>query len=243
MNQIIGLPALKDNYIWLYPLSNTLNNKSVIVIDPGESKPVLDYCDQHQVKIDSILLTHHHADHIDGALAIAKRYNAPIYASDEVPLPHISVNQLNQFERQNHLIQVIPVPGHTLQHVAYLINGHLFSGDTLFSAGCGRIFEGTYEMMFDSLNRLKQLPDKTLVYAGHEYTRSNLEFAKQMDPDNPLIQHTLLTLPSCSLPSTIEKEKQINVFFYSDFTRLKQKYDCLTDLELFTFLRKTKNDL
>lgn len=236
---IIALPALKDNYIWLYPLTP----KSVIVIDPGEANPVLNYCKQHQLQVDCILITHHHSDHVNGALKIAKAFNAPIFAPDEVLIPHLTVDHLTEtkFERANQTIQVIPTPGHTLGHVTYLIGQHLFCGDTLFSAGCGRLFEGTPAMLFSSLNRLKQLPDETLVYAGHEYTLINLKFGHHMDPDNLNIQKAIQTLPPCSLPSTIAREKQINVFFYPDFTSLKQKQNCNTDLELFTFLRKTKD--
>lgn len=237
MNNIIGLPALKDNYIWIYPLTE---NK-VIVIDPAESNIVIDYCKKNQVEVDCILITHHHADHINGALDISNAFNSPIFAPNEVPLPSITVDTLNQIERDHQVIKIIAIPGHTLGHVAYLINNHLFCGDTLFSGGCGRIFEGTPEMLFNSLNHLKQLPDETLVYAGHEYTLSNLKFGIKIDPDNVHIQNALLTIKSCTLPSSIEREKQINVFFYSNFTSLKQKYNFNSDLELFTFLRQTKD--
>lgn len=237
MNGLIALPALKDNYIWIYHL----DRDRIIVVDPGESAPVLEYIAQHHCRVDSILLTHHHQDHIGGAMVLSELEQAPIYAPDDIPLPHISVSHLTQFQRGLLTIEVIPVPGHTLDHVAYLMNGILFCGDALFSGGCGRLFEGTFQMALNSLNRLKALPDETLVCPAHEYTKNNLRFGALYDPNNPHIQNALATLKPCSLPSTIAREKQINLFFYPDFSALKAQYHCNTDLDLFTFLRQEKD--
>ena len=214
------IPALKDNYIWL------IKDKAIgqaIVVDPGESAPVIQALKDEDLVLNSIFLTHHHWDHSDGIPALLEEYgDIPVYGPQKEaqnlvthPLAEQDVVDLPEWDMQ---YEVLEVPGHTNGHIAFYGNGHLFSGDTLFGAGCGRLFEGTADELYHSLQKLSALPADTQVYCGHEYTLANLEFAKRVEPNNNalLARETLVRakrdqgLPS--LPSTIEEERATNPF-------------------------------
>jgi hydroxyacylglutathione hydrolase len=180
---VIPVRAFNDNYVW------TLRDSShAVVVDPGDAKPVIEYLDREGLTLAAILNTHHHADHVGGNAALLARWKVPVYGprderiaevtqrvgdGDRVRLPHFDAE-----------LDVIEIPGHTRSHIAFAGDGLLFCGDTLFAAGCGRLFEGTPAQMHASLGRLAELPDATRVYCGHEYTLANIRFAKAVEPDN-----------------------------------------------------------
>lgn len=220
MITIIPLPALKDNYIWVG--INTAR-KEAFIVDPGEAAPVLDYLQKEALQPIAILLTHKHVDHTGGVFSLLEKYpNIAIYASKKENLSianhPVKEGDIIQFTKWPLQLNVIDIPAHTLGHVAYLNNEMLFCGDTLFSAGCGRVFEGTHEEMIHALLKLSVLPANTKVYAGHEYTLANLVFAKTVEPKNKTIEHRLLTVKQLrknnlpTLPSTIAIEKETNPF-------------------------------
>ncbi|WP_392563167.1 hydroxyacylglutathione hydrolase [Orbus sturtevantii] len=235
------IPALKDNYIWL--LGNT--QKQVVIIDPGESTPVINYMTTHQLSPIAILLTHHHNDHIDGVIDLQKNYdNLPVFGPDEINLPITKISQQKTLTIGDFTFDIIAVPGHTLGHLAYYINPYLFCGDTLFSAGCGRVFEGTYTQMLNSLNKLKSLPDNTIVCPAHEYTLSNLKFATHLVPNDIDINayYQKIAHDAITLPTTIEIEKKVNLFFRCDDLKLQTEFKINNELKLFEFFRTQKNN-
>ncbi|MWP46056.1 hydroxyacylglutathione hydrolase [Gilliamella sp. Pas-s27] len=240
MYQLHCIPVLKDNYIWI--LTNSANQ--AIIIDPGEAKPVINYINKHRISPLGILLTHHHIDHTGGVYELKAQYqNIDVYGPNEIDLPiNYLINQ-NKVDIGDFSFDVIAVPGHTLGHLAYYCSPYLFSGDTLFSAGCGRVFEGTYQQMLDSLKQLKQLPENTLICASHEYTLSNLAFALQMLPDDKNIKDylNLISKKQMTLPSILSKEKQINLFLRCHEQKLQNKFNFNNELDLFSFFRSQKD--
>ncbi len=219
MLQIIPLPALKDNYIWL------LKNKAsghVAIIDPSEAEPVLDLLDKENLIPIAILITHHHWDHVGGIPAITAKYDIPVYtpktetvAGSTNPVGEGDVISLDEL---NLKLNILDVPGHTSGAIAYYTDDMVFSGDTLFSAGCGRMFEGTAPQMHASLSKFKTLPDESLIYCGHEYTVSNLQFAATVEPENSIIRERLIEATKLrensmpTVPTTVAIEKQSNPF-------------------------------
>lgn len=253
MIKVLPIPVLKDNYIWV--LINPENK--AIIVDPGDSSPIQHFIKKNNLIISAIFITHHHWDHTDGLYNLSKMYpTVPIYGSEESPNPFIT-QKVNEEMAINIKdlpeCRVIAVPGHTLDHTAYLIEGMLFSGDTLFAGGCGRVFEGTFAMIFHSLTKLAQLPEQTLLYCGHEYTLKNLRFAEMVEPSNQIIKdkikrvQKLQMINSPSLPSTIEDELQTNPFLRcknKEVIASAEKYagHALRDeVEVFTALRKWKD--
>lgn len=217
MFEIIKIPAFKDNYIWLLRKGG-----SAVVVDPGDARPVLDYLQQERLTLTSILVTHHHADHQGGVASLLAHYPAEVFG----PATE-SITALTQPLRGGETIclsslgvelLVIAVPGHTLGHLAYYGAGYLLCGDTLFSGGCGRIFEGSPAQMFDSLTRLAGLPDQVNVYCAHEYTEANLRFAMAVEPGNRALRRrvdevaVLRAKGMATVPSTIAVEKATNPF-------------------------------
>ena len=217
---IVAIPAFETNYLWVGV--NRLNN-TAFVVDPGDAKPVLAYLQKHGLTLTTILLTHKHADHTGGVKQLkalypeVSIYGHPIESIFEVTHP-VQDGQdiaLSDFDIQ---FRVIHVPGHTLGHVVYYAAPLLFCGDTLFGAGCGRLFEGTAEEMFISLGKLSALPEDTLVYCSHEYTLSNLEFAVHVEPGNQQIHDRIVYTQALqvdsipSVPSTMALEKATNPF-------------------------------
>jgi hydroxyacylglutathione hydrolase len=216
-HQVVALRAFADNYIW------TLRDAThAVVVDPGDAQPVLDYLEREKLQLAAILNTHHHADHVDGNGALLARHPAPVYGPRDERIAEVSVRLADgegfTLPHFGIAMETLEIPGHTRSHVAFFGGGMLFCGDTLFAAGCGRLFEGTPRQMYDSLTRLSRLPDDTLVYCGHEYTLSNLRFARAAEPDNtrlPELEARMQALrdrDQPTLPSTIGQEKASNPF-------------------------------
>lgn len=238
--QLHIIPALTDNYIWL--LAN--QHQQAVIIDPGEATPVIEYLTQQQLSPLAILLTHHHADHVAGVNVLKQHYpTIAVYGPQEVKLPITPISSHMTLTIRDFNFTIISVPGHTLGHVAYYIAPYLFCGDTLFSAGCGRIFEGSYTQMFDSLNKLKNLPNNTIVCPAHEYTLANLKFAHHLLPDDTDINHYYqqVHVQKITLPTTLAVEKKINLFLRCDVPELQQRFNCSSALALFTWLRQQKD--
>ena len=220
MLKIIPLPAFTDNYIWAIVYGN-----SCVVVDPGDSSPVFDFLESNNLDLECILITHHHFDHTGGMLALAKKYDCPVYgpSGDHIEGLTSKVSEDDEITIFNFKFKIFETPGHTLDHIAYFHSSdkgsYLFCGDTLFSGGCGRLFEGTAEDMFSSLNKFISLPDETLVFCAHEYTQNNLKFALTINPSNhDLIKYSkkvneLRSNSEITLPSNIGLEKKINPFF------------------------------
>lgn len=214
---LISIPALQDNYIWL--LSNDRNE--CVIVDPGEAIPVLEVLSKNRLTPTAILLTHHHNDHVGGVGEIVRRYpDLPVYGPEETVGKGCTrvVGDREVIRVLETEFNVLAVPGHTLGHVAYYAAPYLFCGDTLFSAGCGRIFEGTAQQMYASLQRLSQLPDNTLICCAHEYTLGNLRFAHHVLPRDIRITtyqqqvESIRAKQQPSVPSLLEKEWVINPF-------------------------------
>ena len=219
MLEIIPLTALKDNYIWI--LINRIN-QCVAIVDPSEHEPVLECIQSKNLNPIAILITHHHWDHVGGISGLTKKYNIPVYTPKKEfvegstnPVGEGDIISLPELDLE---INILDVPGHTSGAIAYYTKKMLFSGDTLFTGGCGRLFEGSPTQMYASLSKIKKLPTKTLVYCGHEYTIPNLQFATAVEIDNKAIQRRLdiaqktrnENLPT--VPATLEIEKQTNPF-------------------------------
>ena len=217
MLKITPIPAFQDNYIWMIQ-----NGNHVAVVDPGDAAPVISTLQKENLTLDAILITHHHNDHIGGVQNLLKECQTQVFApaNESFDFSHQAVreNDLIQLPNLKLNLSVLDIPGHTNGHVAYYGLNHLFCGDTLFGGGCGRLFEGTYEQLFNSLQKLAALPDETLVYCAHEYTEHNLRFASLVDSKNPaLINRITLTKKvrasnTPSLPSSIGLEKETNPF-------------------------------
>ena len=223
MFDITPIPAFSDNYIWLLcdPASD-----EVLVVDPGEAPPVLQALKQRSLSLTGILVTHHHPDHVGGIAELLDHYPVPVYGPENPAITEIShrVRESDRLEIGGNHFEILAVPGHTLDHIAWYApaavagRGLLLCGDTLFAAGCGRLFEGTPKMMWHSLQKLASLPEDTLVCCAHEYTLANLHFALAAEPDNERIQQRLETERSRrdrgepTLPSSIGLELATNPF-------------------------------
>jgi hydroxyacylglutathione hydrolase len=226
------------NYIWLI---EDLHSREVIAIDPTEAHLVEEFCTTYNLTLSQIWLTHWHKDHIGGVPELTRNRNIPVYGPQaelsKIPLITHPLENNTSFKFNNLHIEIISVPGHTLGHIVYFIKqiDSLFCGDTLFAMGCGRVFEGTYEQMYHSLNRLAALPPSTKVFCTHEYTLANAQFALATDPENIEIQQrlqhieALCMLNKITLPSTIELELKTNPFLMAnsveDFRKLREWKD------------------
>jgi hydroxyacylglutathione hydrolase len=223
--QVQLVKCLSDNYSYI--IFNPIS-KNAIIIDPAESKPLENEIERNNLKLNYILITHHHADHVDGNLNLKKKYNCKIigYKEDSHRIPGIDIKLSNKeiFNFEDDEIELNTGPGHTSGHVFYFFKKNLFAfvGDIVFSLGCGRIFEGTADEMYQSVMKIKSLPDQTKIYCGHEYTESNLKFCKHYDQNNEdlkkrekeIIKLRQDNLPT--VPSTILIEKKTNIFFRCD---------------------------
>lgn len=221
MVDIFPLPAFKDNYIWLLS-----KGRHAVIVDPGDASVVIKALEQHQLRLEAILITHHHADHIDGVEALLAYQPCPVYAPrrEHYSFAHQALQEgdIVELPGLDIALQVLEVPGHTLGHIAYYTDGLLFCGDTLFGAGCGRLFEGTPAQMHASLQRLANLPVTTHVYCTHEYTEHNIGFALRIEPDNLALRQrqaqasALRSQGLPTLPSTIQLELETNPFLRCD---------------------------
>ncbi len=258
MHSVTPIPAFNDNYIWLIHAHDT---KGYYVVDPGDANVVIDYLKQHKIKLDGILITHHHSDHTGGiaALQTYHDHNLTVYGPDSENIKGINHPISGKTEsispdRLDSNAQIFHLPGHTLGHIAYLIDDHLFCGDTLFSGGCGRLFEGTPTQMRHSLDALAALDDKVKVYPAHEYTQANLAFAQTVEHDNQALADYAAHVKQRreqqqpSLPSSIGLEKQINPFLRADQATIKAALgqhfsQDVTDIDTsFTLLRQWKDN-
>lgn len=213
------LPILNDNYTYIVH-----EDGKAAVFDPGEPVPVIQHLHDNDLSLETIFLTHHHGDHIGGANELKQQYNAKIIApaaeESRIPGIDIPVTDKTACECAGHSVTVIETPGHTSGHVSFYIPGinALFCGDTLFSMGCGRLFEGTADQMWDSLQKLAALPDDTDIYCGHEYTLDNGRFCLTIEPDNDDLQNRVKEVMQLrqaghpTIPSTLGLEKQTNAF-------------------------------
>ena len=230
--EINPVKAFSDNYIWVME-----EGTEAVIVDPGEAEGVLRYLEEQALGLTAILLTHKHDDHIGGVKEILEKYpNTPVYGPVETAdLVTEIIAEGDTFELFEKPVAVLKTAGHTEEHISFLIDDALFSGDALFAGGCGRVFTGDYQAQYDALQKFNQLDDQVKVYAGHEYTQTNLRFAMNEMPMNPDIVATLhavnekraLKLPT--LPSTIGKEKQVNLFLRAqsleEFITLRQARD------------------
>lgn len=215
---IYPISAFNDNYIW------TLVDESykrAIVVDPGDAAPVLTFLKKHQLTLNAILITHKHHDHTGGIPALLSAFpNASVFSHpvEQVAQTTQLVSDNDVIHIDGHEFRVLAIPGHTLGHIAYYCKPFLFCGDTLFTNGCGRIFEGTAEQMLSSLQKLMALPDDTQIYCGHEYTLSNITFALHVEPNNIALQKRfkdakrLRSENQPTVPSTLQLEKETNPF-------------------------------
>lgn len=229
---IHSIKAFTDNYIWMIE-----EGTEVVVVDPGEAKCVLNYLKEKKLQLRAILLTHNHEDHIGGVEELLKNYpTISIYGPKETEsVANQIVEEGDSFSLLGHLFTVLKTEGHTQGHISFLTEEALFCGDSLFSAGCGRVFTKDYQAQYDALQKFKQLDDEVQVYAAHEYTLTNLRFAHSIEPSNPFISRALAEVDELrakgesTLPTTIGKEKQINLFLQAD------------QLEEFIKLRKARD--
>lgn len=248
MIDVIPVPAFEDNYIWLL-----VRGRNVVAIDPGDATPVLAMLNKNFWTLTAILITHHHQDHIGGVNALLGHHLVPVYAPSygHYAFPHIPIKDGKHIHLSgiDETFQAMWLPGHTLDHIAYVNNHHLFCGDVLFGAGCGRLFEGTPHQMLESLNRIKQLPKSTKVYCTHEYTLKNIQFARTLEPNNPQLkarEHKVMLLrqQKCpSLPSTIAEELATNPFLRCNQIEIMRNSGANSDAEVdvFTAIRELRN--
>lgn len=249
MIKLTAAPAFNDNYIWFL---STLSNDALIV-DPGDAKATVKHLKQHHYTPIATLLTHHHSDHISGIKTLHNLYpTMKIYGPQEVinalpALPIIPVTAPDSITLLGRPIEIIATPGHTRGHVSYYTKPYLFCGDVLFSAGCGRVFEGTHDEMYDSLSRLAQLDNKTLICSAHEYTLGNLKFAHSILPNDVHITQRLHEVQALrkkgemTLPTTLALEKKINLFLRCNEAVLKNKLNCPQPNLVFAELRTRKD--
>ena len=233
-NQLIHIDpieAFQDNYIWLIH-----NDQNSVIVDPGDAGPVISALERKNLNLVAILITHHHADHIDGVIALQEKYphikifapqkdkydfvNISLKNGDEINIPELQINY-----------KIIEIPGHTRGHIAYYDKKNLFCGDTLFACGCGKIFDGTHEQMYNSLKKISALPKDTKIYCAHEYTKKNITFALSLDSDdtNLKLRKALVSNMKNTIPSSLEEELKTNPFL-----------KC-TSLEAFKRLRDLKD--
>ena len=253
MINIEPIEAFSDNYIWLLT-----TNEGSLVIDPGESNKLLKILKEKDLDLKAILITHHHYDHTGGIEEILSAKSIDVYGpNNNINSINIRVSNGSKINLLGIEFEVIEIPGHTLDHVAFFSenNGNpiLFCGDTLFAGGCGRVFEGTFEQMHDSLSILKELPINTKIYCGHEYTESNLKFAKSVEPlnqkivsrYNEVIELRKQGIPS--LPTTLELELETNPFLRVGLKEVQQEISKKfntpkNDKDIFTAIRQWKDN-
>jgi len=247
------IPCLNDNYSYLIKDDQT---NTVAIIDPSEFGPCDEKINQKYKKLDFILNTHHHFDHVGGNTELKKKYSSKIlgFEKDKKRIPSIDVllKDDQEFRIGSLNFRTIFIPGHTLGHIAFYLEKEkiVFTGDTLFSLGCGRIFEGTYQQMFNSLNKIKSLPGDTEIYCGHEYTNNNLEFCLKFNPNNNYLKEKEKIIKAKikekkpTIPTTIKDEIQTNIFLRYDDLDVKNTLNLKNapDLEIFKKLRDLKDN-
>ncbi len=255
MLKIHPIPAFKDNYIWILH-----NENYAAVIDPGTAQPVIDYLNCKKLQLISILITHHHNDHTGGIIELLNKFHVPVYGPHNESIPtlthNVKENDEIKLKELSLTLKVLETPGHTTDHIAYygaIKTKMLFCGDTLFACGCGRLFEGSAQQMYHSLQKLTNLPDETKVYCTHEYTLENIRFARTVEPGNLALLEFETTAKELrkqnipTLPTTIRQEKATNPFLRCDQPEVIQSacthlgQDLSEPSRIFSTLREWKN--
>ncbi len=250
--KIIPIPAYNDNYIWLLH-----DHKNAAVIDPGLAEPVEQYLTVNNLTLSQILITHHHWDHVNGIEALQAHWQCPVYAPADNRIPGdltvVDATRQVHLEQFDLNLEVLATPGHTLTHICYYNEQWLFCGDTLFSMGCGRMFEGTAEQFVASLHKLKALHPDTLVYCTHEYTLSNIDFALSIDPNNTAIKSLQKSVQELrqkgipSLPVKLQQELDLNPFLrthqpsFQDLVAKQFNCNIEDQISCFAKLRQAKD--
>ena len=232
------IKCLKDNYSYVI-IDEKYNH--ACVVDPSEAEPIINFVESKNIKLKFVLNTHHHYDHVGGNNDLKKKYKVKIvgYKNDKKRIPNIDILLENNeiWKSENFEAKIIHIPGHTSGHICfYFIKEKIaFTGDTLFSLGCGRIFEGTYEQMFESLNKLKKLPKEAKIFCGHEYTLKNSMFCEKYEQNNKNLKKKIVEIKDNlknnlpTIPSTIEEELACNIFLRAknleDFSKLRDLKD------------------
>lgn len=256
MLQVTPVRAFTDNYIWL--IHSPAEPARVVVVDPGDAGPVERTLAERKLTLAGILITHHHGDHVGGVADLLRHRAVPIFGPATETIPG-NPQRLREGDRAGFAdlaleFEVLDVPGHTAGHIAYVGHGAVFCGDTLFSAGCGRLFEGTAEQMHASLSKLAALPAETLVYCAHEYTLSNLKFGLAVEPDNAATARyhaecqALRARDEATIPSDIRRERNVNPFLRCGEQSVKQAAEAhagrglQSETEVFAVLRQWKDE-
>lgn len=252
MIQVTPISAFRDNYIWALH-----DDTKAIIIDPGDAAPVLEFLRERKLELITILITHHHNDHIGGNRELLARFPVPVYGpageAIDTLTTRLKENDLVTLPEFNLTFKILDIPGHTAGHIAYVGHGMLFCGDTLFACGCGRLFEGTAAQMHRSLGKLAALPGETQVYCAHEYTLANIAFARAVEPNNDaLLQREFSEREKRSrnaptVPSTIALELETNPFMRSNIPAVAYaanqhaKTSHVTAVDVFATIRQWKN--
>lgn len=253
--EVTAVPAFRDNYIWVIADDDS---GRCAVVDPGDAAPVIAHIENNKLQLSAILITHHHGDHVGGVAELTRFASVPVFGPATEFIPTVT----HRLEDGDHVtlpdnlghFKVLFVPGHTAGHIAYVDDNSLFCGDTLFGAGCGRLFEGTPAQMYRSLNKLSALPTSVSMYCAHEYTLSNLSFAAAVEPENGDIvarrdkctQQRQVDAPT--LPSTLAEERATNPFLRSDVPQVRASAETYvghalsSPQEIFAALRKWKDE-
>ena len=254
MLKVSAVRAFADNYIWL--IHSPRDATQVVAVDPGDARPV-ESALAAGLKLSGILITHRHADHVGGVERLAQQHAVQIFGPSNEAVPgdptRVREGDSAPFTALGLEFRVLDIPGHTAGHVAYVGHGAVFCGDTLFSAGCGRVFEGTLEQMLQSLAKLASLPEETYVYCGHEYTVANLNFARAVEPENLESVEYLeecrrrRTRNEATVPSTIRRERNVNPFLRCHQQSVKQAAEAKAGrrlqnaTEIFAVIRQWKD--
>jgi len=250
--QIIPIPCLIDNYAYII-LDN--NSKTIGVVDPSETQPIISFLEKKNLKLNYVLNTHHHFDHIGGNIELKKKYNAKIvgFEGDKHRIPGIDIalKDKQKWIFGNDIVNILHIPGHTLGHICFFFEKQkiAFTGDTLFSLGCGRIFEGNHKQMLESLNKIKKLPLDTKIYCGHEYTFKNAEFCIKYNKNNEDLKKQFKKIKELRLknlptvPSVLRNEINSNIFLRCDQSDLKAELNMKNqeELKVFTKVRDLKD--
>lgn len=254
MMNIQAIPAFEDNYIWLIPFDDS----RAAVVDPGDATPVITTLTQQGLTLEAILITHHHGDHTGGIRELLRHYpEATVYGPANEQIPHLDkpLQDGDSVTLGEFKLATLDVPGHTPGHIAYYGEGVLFCGDTLFTAGCGRLFGGTAQQLHQSLNKIKKLPINTLVYCAHEYTLSNLGFAQVAEPNNPrilerrLIEEQKRQRGEATVPAPLALELETNPFLRCSEPEIKAGCEQFcgkplnSEADIFGILRYWKDTL
>ena len=251
--KIIIVKCLTDNYSYII-----FNEKTLIaaVIDPSEANPIINEIEKSKLQLKYIFNTHHHYDHVGGNKELKKKYKCKVlgFEKDKKRIPEIDIELKEKYKWTSELFEceILHIPGHTSGHICIYIKelNALFTGDTLFSLGCGRIFEGTHNEMYNSLNKLKKFPENTKIYCGHEYTKRNSDFCLKIDPDNSKLLSKISEIKENiqndkpTIPSTLKDELECNIFLRTDNLEIQKQLGINSgnSLKAFTKLRDLKDN-